>query len=593
MGLNYKILKKNRLSSIRQRLIAIILMVTVVSLLSLVVVSYAALHSMEKNKTEATLKLSLKQMTEHMDEAYFSMVRITQQMKEGGTIGSLLTDYMSQENAYYIYKTKRELSKELVNISFPNSSVNFAGYYDPYNKACLFDENMMLDNYNLKDAPVLISAGDDCLRGLGLSKCKSSNGLVISMLGEDAFRHKKLYTYVETKVNVEEYLEDSDLGSKKVLPFVLLQLDASQVIQYTSSGDFKTGEVLRIDDDFDSDKSFTGMKDGYFIVAQKSKIGYTNVFAVKEQLYRREIYQWRNRIFFILLLSIVMFYLSVLTIYRLIYRPLQLFGEEIEQAGQGNLDGVDYAFGIREFDKLMQQFSNMKKQIKQLLVDVENEEKMRSKTEVEKLMYQINPHFLLNTLNSVQWMAQIKKQKDISDFISSLIFLLSYNLGKQAKTATFRTELEFLRQYVNLQKMRYDFELDLQVEEGDYLDQPTIRLLFQPLVENAIRHGLGNTGMIYIRLFKDEKMGYVVITIKDNGKGLTVEQLERINRPFEYTSDGTEENDGVGLRYVRSMLDSFYDGRALLTINSELNKGTKVTILLPLEENNDKGIDRR
>ena len=143
-------------------------MVTVVSLLSLVVVSYAALHSMEKNKTEATLKLSLKQMTEHMDEAYFSMVRITQQMKEGGTIGSLLTDYMSQENAYYIYKTKRELSKELVNISFPNSSVNFAGYYDPYNKACLFDENMMLDNYNLKDAPVLISAGDDCLRGLGL-----------------------------------------------------------------------------------------------------------------------------------------------------------------------------------------------------------------------------------------------------------------------------------------------------------------------------------------------------------------------------------------------------------------------------------------
>ena len=84
-----------------------------------------------------------------------------------------------------------------------------------------------------------------------------------------------------------------------------------------------------------------------------------------------------------------------------------------------------------------------------------------------------------------------------------------------------------------------------------------------------------------------------MITIKDNGKGLNLEQLERLNRPFEYTSDGSAENDGVGLRYVRSMLESFYGGRALLAINSELYKGTKVTLLLPLEGNDDKGIDRR
>lgn len=593
MKSKYKRPKQKRLSSIRQRLIAIILMVTVVSLLSLVVVSYAALHSMEKNKTEATLKMTLKQMTEHMDEAYYSMVRITQQMKEGGTIGSLLVDYMSQKSSYYIYKTKRKLSDELINVSFPNSSVNFASYYDPYDKKCLFDENLMLPNYNLKDAPELVTAGGDSLRGLGLSKCKNSNCMVISMLGKDYFQSKQLYTYVEMKVNIEEYLEEnSDLTSKDVVPFVLLQLDTSQTIQYSSSEDFKSGQEFPLDG-FDSDKTFTGMKDGYFIVAQKSEIGYTNVFAVKEQSYRKEIYQWRNRIFFILLVSIILFYLSVLMIYRLIYRPLQLFGQEIEQAGQGNLEDADYEFGIKEFDQLMIQFSNMKGQIRQLLTDVEEEEKKRSKTEVEKLMYQINPHFLLNTLNSVHWMAQLNKQKDISKFISSLVFLLSYNLGKQDRTATFRSELEFLKQYVDLQKMRYDFEVDLQVEEGDYLDQPTIRLLFQPLVENAIRHGLGDTGKLYICLFKDEKRGYIVITIKDNGKGLNLEQLERLNRPFEYISDGSTENDGVGLRYVRSMLETFYGGRALLTINSELYKGTKVTLLLPLEGNNDKGIGRR
>ena len=135
MKTKYKRQKQKRLSTIRQRLIAIVLMVTAVSLISLVVVSYAALHSMEKNKTEATLKMTLKQMTEHMDEAYYSMVRITQQMKEGGTIGSLLVDFMSQKSAYYIYKTKRKLSDELIIVSFPNSSVNFViGYSDEYLK---------------------------------------------------------------------------------------------------------------------------------------------------------------------------------------------------------------------------------------------------------------------------------------------------------------------------------------------------------------------------------------------------------------------------------------------------------------------------
>lgn len=575
------------MSSIRQRLVAIILMVTIVSLLSLVIVSYAALHSMEKNKTEAALKMSLKQMTEHMDEAYYSMVRITQQMKESGFIGGLLVDYMSQKNAFYIYKTKRKLSDELINVSFPNSSVNFAGYYDPLNGNCLFDENLMIPGYDLFDAPELVTAAGDNLRGLSESKTKKSNGMVISMLGQDNFQNRQLYTYVEMNVNIDEYLEqNSDLTNNDIVPIDLLQLDTTQKIRYSSNNDFKPGEIFNLDS-FDSEKMYSGMKNGYFIVAKRSEIGYINVFAVQEKFYRKEIYQWKNRIFLILFISIIMLYLSVLMIYRLIYRPLQLFGQEIEQAGQGNLEEADYELGIIEFDQLLKQFSNMKGQIRQLLTDVEEEEKKRSKTEVEKLMYKINPHFLLNTLNSVHWMAQINKQKDIGDFLSSLIFLLSYNLGKQDRIATFRTELEFLRKYIKLQRMRYDFEVDLQVEEGDYLDQPTIRLLLQPLVENALRHGLGETGKIFLYLFKDVKRGYIVITIKDNGKGLNVEQLERLNRPFQYKSDGSVENDGVGLRYVRSMLESFYEGRAFLTINSELGKGTKVTLLLPLEGNYD------
>jgi len=193
-------------------------------------------------------------------------------------------------------------------------------------------------------------------------------------------------------------------------------------------------------------------------------------------------------------------------------------------------------------------------------------------------MYQINPHFLMNTLNSVNWLAKMHGQKEISQFVTELNAMLAYNLGKTNTATTFRSEVEMLRNYINLQKMRYDFEAILEIEEGDYLDQPTVRMLLQPLVENAIRYGIGEQGIIMIKMFHDPRWNFVGITIEDKGKGLTKEELRKLSQPFRYQGDGRTENDGIGLRYVKSMLDSYYKEKAFLSINSELGKGTRVTI---------------
>lgn len=203
-------------------------------------------------------------------------------------------------------------------------------------------------------------------------------------------------------------------------------------------------------------------------------------------------------------------------------------------------------------------------------------------------MYQINPHFLLNTLNSVQWMAQLEHQESISRFLADFKSLLAYNLGKEEKKSTLRTEAEIARKYISLQRQRYDFEAVMDVEEGEYLETETIRMLFQPLIENALRYGLGDLGVVEIRIFQDMRRDSAVITIQDHGNGLDRKKLEQLNRPFCYKDNGEGDLAGIGLRYVRHCLEGFYQGEAILTINSEIGRGTKVTIILPVRKEKEQ-----
>lgn len=174
-------------------------------------------------------------------------------------------------------------------------------------------------------------------------------------------------------------------------------------------------------------------------------------------------------------------------------------------------------------------------------------------------------------------------QELISSFLADFKFLLAYNLGKEEKKSTLRSEVEIARRYINLQKQRYDFEVHMDVEEGQYLETETIRMLFQPLIENAIRYGLGDIGVVDVRIFHDVRNNYAVITIQDYGNGLCREKLEQLNRPFFYEDNGEGDTAGIGLRYVRHCLEGFYQGKAILAINSEIGRGTKVTIIIPVQ----------
>ena len=180
-------------------------------------------------------------------------------------------------------------------------------------------------------------------------------------------------------------------------------------------------------------------------------------------------------------------------------------------------------------------------------------------------------------------MARMSHQDNITEFVQRLKKLLSYNLGKEGMQTTLRTEIDIVKEYIALQQMRYDFVIEMNVEEGSYLEQPTVRMLLQPLVENAIQYGLGKDEKITMRIFEDNRRGLAAITIADSGNGLTREEIDQINAPFDYNLQKMQ-NGNRGLRYVKAMLDSFYEGETNLFVNSKKGHGTKITILIPVQE---------
>lgn len=266
----------------------------------------------------------------------------------------------------------------------------------------------------------------------------------------------------------------------------------------------------------------------------RSTIGYANAIALPENIYQKEMNMWRLKLVVIILATFGIFSCSVIYLYRLICKPLNQLQKQIIQVGNGALHGERHEYEIKEFDDLMHEVEQMKEQIRNLIDDVVEKEKNIQRTEYEKLLYQINPHFLLNTLNSVQWMARMSKQNNIMEFVQRLKRLLSYNLGKEGMQTTLRTEIDIVKDYIALEQMRYDFVIEMNVEEGRYLEQPTVRMLLQPLVENAIRYGLGDDEKITIQVFEDNIRGLAGITILDSGNGLTQEEIYQINEPFDY-----------------------------------------------------------
>jgi two-component system sensor histidine kinase YesM len=359
-------------------------------------------------------------------------------------------------------------------------------------------------------------------------------------------------------------------------PYVLTLLYKNDIVRYSSNPNhFSLGQVLQLNEDSEITKKYKWNRlENYY--------DFNIALLVTAASYNQELYKWKNSMFVVFGATLLIMAVIAALLLQLIYKPLRIFKIEMDALGKGNLNAMPYRTGILEFDQLFEQFNKMKQHIQQLILDVEIKEKRKTELEVEKLSYQINPHFLMNTLDSVHWMAKMREQPEIDKVICTLNYMLSYNLGKTKESTTLRTEISVLRAYLELQQMRYEFQVILDYDEGEFLDYPVARFILQPIAENAICHGLNENGKIEINIRLDESSRNVIIRISDDGTGMSPDMLMRLQDPD--LKENQHMGRGIGLRYVRLMLDSYYGRNAHMEIASEPGKGTTVTMYLPVRK---------
>jgi len=251
-------------------------------------------------------------------------------------------------------------------------------------------------------------------------------------------------------------------------------------------------------------------------------------------------------------------------------------------AGGGDFRIRAVKTGPEEIEVLNKSFNQMVEKIGNLVEDIHTEELNLRAAELRVLQEQINPHFLYNTLDSIIWMAEGKKNEEVVLMTASLARLLRQSISIENELVTIGQEVEYVRSYLTIQKMRYKDKLEFEINVDPSINSVHIvKLVLQPIVENAIYHGLKykeSKGMLTVNGY--QKDGNAVIEIADDGVGMDEETLNRI---FEKHKVNYRSN-GVGVYNVQRRLSMYYGKEYGLSYKSEKGKGTTVTVVIPIEQ---------
>ncbi|KWX73978.1 sensor histidine kinase [Paenibacillus jilunlii] len=280
--------------------------------------------------------------------------------------------------------------------------------------------------------------------------------------------------------------------------------------------------------------------------------------------------------------------LGLLLGYRLarsIVRPISKLTEKMRRIEKGDLDNLEeQALGFvsqtaqDEVSQLNRTFQMMIRRIRELIDENYAKQLVIRETELKALQAQINPHFLYNTLESINWLAKVNKQKQISEMVEALGFLLRSSIGLKDPLISLEKELNIVRSYVIIQRTRFEERLDFRLDVPDgLLDALIPKLTLQPLVENAIRYALEpNIGACIISISISRTEDGLDLRVSDNGPGMTAEFIRELEQGRIQT-----RGEGIGLANITERIRIVFGQEWGTGIESRPGKGTTIHVHIP------------
>ncbi|GGF75918.1 histidine kinase [Paenibacillus albidus] len=339
--------------------------------------------------------------------------------------------------------------------------------------------------------------------------------------------------------------------------------------------------------------SVLSIKGEKFLVAQQpvSSVGWKLVLM---QPYKDSIVNISsifNRVFVIQLLSFVVFLLLLITLVRAFTQPLMRLGKATTAVQRGNLLVRSGVRGNDEIGRLGFLFDQMLDRVQEMISEVSDTQARKRKAELKMLQAQINPHFLFNVLNSIRMKVMKRGDPESAKMIGSLSMLLRMTISREEDEIFLHEEIDLVSHYVGLMNLRQKEEARLQLEiapEAFLIKVP--RFFLQPLVENALIHGLSQQpGLICITAAMKEQV--LVLTVQDNGRGMNEDELAGISRKIaagEDTASGKEEAkgsfSGMGLHNVVERMRMLFGDGFAIAVRSKPGTGTVIEMHIPYRE---------
>jgi two-component system sensor histidine kinase YesM len=287
---------------------------------------------------------------------------------------------------------------------------------------------------------------------------------------------------------------------------------------------------------------------------------------------------------FMVMFSVFLFYLI-----RRFTRPITKLDRVAANVDSGNLLVRSHIRGDDEIGRLGQSFDNMLDHIQDMILQITMEQQLKHKAEIDLLQAQINPHFLFNILNSMRIRIELRGDLEGAELISSLSNLLRMTINRNNEFVSLHEEVQTVQHYIKLMNFRHKEGIELIVNlETETLLEQLPRFTLQPIIENAYIHGLKQkNGLIVIDSRKSEA-GYI-ITIEDDGIGMTTEQLSAItdvlyNRSEIKPRDTNKHHSkvsGIGIKNVYDRLKIMCGQGFEMSVHSEYGNGTTITLVIP------------
>ncbi len=271
-------------------------------------------------------------------------------------------------------------------------------------------------------------------------------------------------------------------------------------------------------------------------------------------------------------------------------KPIRQLRDGMSTIEEGNFETrVDIAVE-NEIGSLARSFNMMTDRIHALIEQNFYEQEQKRKSELRALQAQINPHFLYNTLDSIIWMAEDEKNEEVVVMTAALARLLRQSISNEQEQVTIEQEIDYVRSYLTIQKMRYKDKLEYEIEVApEIMPVQIVKFTLQPLVENAIYHGIKykeTKGTICIRGFARDKQAQ--IAVEDDGAGMDEHQIHRI---LEDTANENARTSGVGVANVQKRLQLYYGEEYGISYTSEVGKGTTALVTIPMTEGGNESVE--